>query len=138
MNFIKPNEEQINFYTEAKALVLQRKEELQNVINNQKEYLNISMEQYTLAKLIVEKAEVDPAFKGFVKRQKEIIKKLDEKDFLDGARENIKLGEERLEEIQNIIDKYFTEKVIDEKEENITFAYNEFAIVFGEILGAIS
>ena len=131
--FIVATEKQKELYYKAKELVLQRKEELLSTLNYQKKILNDTKEQYDLAYLIIETTENNSNFEPFYKRQKQLIKAIDDKKFFEGAEENIKLAEERLNEMNYVVETYFTEK-----QQGDDFLYNEDGITFGVILEAIS
>ena len=134
--FVLPNETELNNYTEAKAFIFERKEEIINTLNTQKSQLKLWEEQYQLAKLIVEKSETDKEFDFAIERQKMIVKKIEEEQLIEKSLENIDLGESILEKIDKVIAKYFTEEEYNE-DGKVCFKYNEYAIAFGEILEAL-
>ena len=134
--FVIPTETEKDLYAEAKSFVLQRREELVSSINQQREFLKTLEIQHALAKLIIEKSETDGEFIFAVPRQKLLLKELDDKQLIEKSLDNIALGEERLEELDKVIEKYFTEK---EYSENgvVDFKYNKYAIACGEIFEAL-
>lgn len=130
--FVIPTETEKELYADAKSFVLQRREELVNTINQQKEFLKTLEIQHALAKLIIEKAETDGEFIFAVPRQKLLLKELDDKKLIEKSLENIDYGEQRLEEIDKVIEKYFTEQEYSENDV-VNFKYNKVAIACGEI-----